>query len=1523
MGFFLFFLFQSPGKISADTKLDLTANPQGFLHKAGHLWNSLLSFGQVQNQAYGYFFPQGAFYVCMDYLSVPMWVAQRLWWSLLFVAGYIGCYKLAQALGIGSSLSRSLGALSYVITPRALGTIGAISSETLPFMVAPWIAVGVVQALNSPSNATTERKPLWLLALSSNVAIVCCGAVNAVATLAAIACSVLWLLMHKPDRDWKIFTSWWLSFMLLFSIWWIIPLFILGTISPPFLDYIESSRVTTKWSSLIEILRGTSNWSPFVSDIRFLAHSYVTNWALGIATVGITAIGLCGLTLRSMPHHRKIVGIFLSGVAVYAVSFGVVSHHITMGSIIADQMRDFLDGMGKAFRNIHKAEPLLRIPLALGVVHACEQLFLRIYRTSSFAENVNAVQGTLSSSNPSFPVSQRTGTYGTKRAASFLRALREHLTSSHPSPAAGGVLAVLFSLLLMVFPVLTGSVATSRSFTSIPSYWKETAQWLEQHGGDRRTLIVPGASTAYQLWGYTSDMPMQPYARTPWAVRDAIPLVPPEAIRWLDGVENALESGYATPGLAQELAAAGFGYVVVAGDYDRHKSKTVSSFLVRQTLDTSPDFQEEISFGEVPYPAIDKGIVLSDGLDGRFNTKMPAVSIYSIQSHHNTPLTQLSVIPTSQIVHVYGSADSLLMMRRFFHTGNRSGEARKNIPDNQLGTSPAVDPTASALPPVVLTGEKHNTNILHWPSVVTDTPALRETNYGRVYDNHSAIRSYHDPHRITNSVPDYISDAPKTHGTWHGAMVRVSSSAADANELGEVLPNTSAARMFDHNNHTRWLTRDLTSAVGQWIDITFPEPRELLAQLTTAKTLGSQVSTVQVETDSGVQITTGITPGNPLPLAVPPGKTRHVRIMAADTTDHSMGVQFSVAQLEFSDAQTGRAIPISYTIDLPELPAHTPVTDWYLGQHYLGHAACVHAPHNGTLCSEEIQAELGEVETFQRTLSVPQNMHVAPTIIVQSRNSTELNNLLTLRGIHVSAPGQTSDPQGSPLALIDADPSTVWTGKPVENDDHPYSVNTITLTLDSPQVVSAIHFDAPRGNTPATIDTVAVNSGTGRIIRTINSAGWISIPAATTDHITITPVHWQQKISINDLGFATPLAPGFAGITLANDHGVVPPVLPRRSGVSPQQHHQAVQSQTHSNNISPTDPAQDIIDTGCAHGPVLSLNGQQRHFRIRATRQQWTHHDPIVATACNSTPLSLAQGAQSLRIEPPPELSLIAVRLHNRDLPPNFYRDTRNNATALAATHWTEHDRVVPITASSSSRIVYLPQSYNRGWAALLEGQALRPIAINGWQQGWVVPPYLAGDIHMIYPWDTTYRSALWTGLVLSLALLSLTIVWWRQKIGKLIPLWCGKYLQPRKQEPRDWKISRWWYYVLFVLTGALTFAGLGLIVSMMVVTTCVVGEIVRARVLKHKKHPHKPSLWDFIDIEGRKKYHIWLPHLSVISFLLAGVIVIRSPWHSLWGYQGFNPLAQFLCCVSLCGVILSILPERDTVASSPSRSQP
>src|ERR1700722_9558474 len=171
----------SPGQISPDTKLDLTANPLRFLARATNLWNSELPFGQAQNQAYGYLFPHGTFFLAGHLLGLPGWITQRLWWALLLTVGFWGLLRVAEALGIGSPTSRAVAAAAFALSPRVLTTIGSISSETLPIMLAPWVLLPTILALrDSAAGGPSVRR----LAGQAGEAGALMGGVHAIARLA-------------------------------------------------------------------------------------------------------------------------------------------------------------------------------------------------------------------------------------------------------------------------------------------------------------------------------------------------------------------------------------------------------------------------------------------------------------------------------------------------------------------------------------------------------------------------------------------------------------------------------------------------------------------------------------------------------------------------------------------------------------------------------------------------------------------------------------------------------------------------------------------------------------------------------------------------------------------------------------------------------------------------------------------------------------------------------------------------------------------------------------------------------------------------------------------------------------------------------------------------------------------------------------------------------------------------------------------------------------------------------------------
>lgn len=533
---FVLFVAAAPGRMTFETKLGVAADPWKFLADLGQLWHDRAGFGGIFNQYIGYAFPSLPFYGLADLVQLPVWLAQRLWLSLIVATAFWGALRLAERLDTGSRPSRLLAALAYALWPTYTIVVGSTSAAALPGAVLPWVLLPLLD----------HRVSARIAALRSALIIPFMGGVNAASVLAALLPVGLYLLSRPGGARRRQLLAWWVPGVLLATAWWVVPLLLLGVYGENFLPYVESARTTTETMSATETLRGAGNW---VAYLHFGEAWLPAGWTVATAWPAVAgsalaaALGLAGLARRDLPERRWLVltalTVALLTLAGYGGAFGAPFHGV---------VQDWLNGVFVPFRNIYKFQAGLALALALGLAH--------LLCVVSAARGARLVRG--------------------RRYAPLIAAV-----------------LVLPGLAL---PYANGAVLQPGSFPELPTYWQTTAGWLKKHSPDARALVVPATAHGIYTWGSPIDQPLDVLAESRWAQRDYVPFGAAGNRRAMDAVEQALLTGGEVPGLPDYLSRAGLHYVVVRGDLDPDQIGYVPTATVKRALESS-GYERVTGFG--------------------------------------------------------------------------------------------------------------------------------------------------------------------------------------------------------------------------------------------------------------------------------------------------------------------------------------------------------------------------------------------------------------------------------------------------------------------------------------------------------------------------------------------------------------------------------------------------------------------------------------------------------------------------------------------------------------------------------------------------------------------------------------------------------------------------------------------------------------------------------------------------------------------------------------------------------------
>lgn len=1201
----LFSFTQRAGQTTFDTKFDLTADPGDFMARSLHLWNQQSSFGELQNQAYGYLFPQGLFALAGEHAGLADWVVQRLWSGVLLILAFEGTRRLLRLLSPHApGWVPLLAGIAYATSPRLLGLSGVLSAEVLPTAVLPWAVLPLVSAQRGRLGIRTG-------ALLSGSALLLMGGVNAVENLATYPLPLLVVLSTVRRPGGRRLAGWWLASAAAASAWWMLPLLVLGRYSPPFLDYIETSTATVRPLGWTNVTRGADHWLSYVhvGDQPWWPGSYDLSTApvLIMATALVAGLGFAGLCRRDMPLRGPLVASALIGLTCLTVARAG-----TLASPIQPVAQFLLDHPLSMLRNVHKVDPLVRLPLALGLGHAVAALAVRPARSRR---------------------------RGGRRLVS--------------------VLAAAIVVLVAAQPLYAGTLRKP-GWSAVPDYWPEAAAYLGAHADGRATLILPGSGFGQQQWGWTIDEPMQGVARSPWITRSQVPLTPGATIRFLDSIEERDDDGLGSPTLADSLARAGVGYVLVRRDLDTTASGAPTTARVDKSLGRSPGFTHVAAFGE------------SGLLD------QPAIDLYRV----DRAVGRVEAQPLANVRTLVGGPEDVL-------TALESGAVAADQPV-------LIQPTD---------GYRRGTA----PDVVGDGYRRRERQFGRVHDSVSQMMSPAEKYRITRSAHDYpgVPGVDRVSARYTGLdAVTASTSSGYVDTLGASQPEHGPYAAVDGRNDTYWQSSPLTDPEGQWVEVRLSRPTPVDTLRITAgvdRISGTPVRRIRVEAGRqrhsySVDPTSGV-----VDASFDGSPVRTIRVTVTGAAAGQLPVAIREIQVP------GESFP--RVLDVPDAGADGHTT--FVMRARPHRRACVETPLGPSCLPSQGRTSDEEGGILRRiTLHGSGTWRIDGTVVaLPTRAAVRLLDPL-FGQVRVRASSMYLDEPGVAGQLAyDGDPGTSWLAD--RSDERP----TLRLRWRTPVTLSRLQV-VGAGGTSITPTTAVLTSGSVR--RTVN-------------------------LGSTGLGFFAPFSARRVQITFDRPPSGTSGASARVLGVS-ELKITGLESQRYDLSRSATTGAI------CGLGPEVVVDGVVHRTAVTGTVGDVLDGGPLRIVGCSGGPLRLDSGAHTVDFLSTAQFQPTGLTLTPTTGPGTATSSTLEPDREVTVRHWSTHDRTVLVGAGAES-VLRVPENFNEGWQASLDGKRLAPMTVDGWQQGFRLPAGSGGTVRLHFAPDASYRLGLLVGGLLAVVL--------------------------------------------------------------------------------------------------------------------------------------------------------------------------
>jgi len=852
-------------------------------------------------------------------------------------------------------------------------------------------------------------------------------------------------------------------------------------------------------------------------------------------------------------------------------------------------------------------------------------------------------------------------------------------------------------LIGLMLPYLSGEVLNPGSFSAVPRYWYQVAGFLAARSPVNTALVVPADTHGTYLWGDPIDDPLVALAKSPWAERGLVPYGGAGSQILLDTAENAVESGEQVSGLAGYLQRAGVRYIVVRNDLDPQQVGYTPAALVHQTLALS-GFTRVASFG----PPIGGAQIEPRATRAQQAAvpSFPAVEVYAPAGSSGLP-SPVSALPVGQTLLVNGGPDSLLQL-----TGQ-----------HLLGPGQPAIIAGDPLPAVAASGVS-GSRPAQW--AVTDGQRRADTLFGLVNANVSYT------YTATEKNPSDAVQLGRAGGpprqllpvpaAGHQTVAVLSGAASvTASSYGSWIADTQQedpASAFDGDPATAWEEGNEWSPVKQWIQIGFAGgtdlPASIRIRLLDDSTTREIASLLRVSTAAGSVTTRVAATGAIQPLKVVPGRTSWLRITIAGARRVNLGYPGAgISDVLIPGVRVTRMLQ----------PAQDPA-----GRQA---GSAVFSFHQ-QVPSPFALADPAATVPMARTFTTAGPVTLRPQASALALPGPGLDAMLG----KISPPGPgllqvsvastpAAEPAGFPASLISGSGGMPWTAESASPVIH--------LSWHGQRRIGSLIVRPARG-LPSAPRTVEITSPDGTRQASIGAGGLVRFPTPlTTDRIDVSFPRVRPATIVTATGQLATVPVRLSQLSV--------PALAGLRAVTPDQ--------------------QTRFTLACGQGPALTVDGQSYQTSVNGTLGALSGYLPLPVRVCSAGgTLSFGAGRHTLTAAAPGTFAVTDLSLTS--IAPGPTTATASGASrAVTIRSWQPDQRRLSIGPGAASYLE-MHGNFNTGWDAVLDGHALKPVRLDGWQQGFIVPAGAGGTITLSFRPAAAYHLALAVSLVVAAILLAI-----------------------------------------------------------------------------------------------------------------------------------------------------------------------